>query len=132
VLLRRTLDYAAPHQRARVFIADANAKTPAWKDAGVWYTAGATSHYYSVDKDNGELGLRGTTRPVVQTSNRRFRDDEFLVPRDLTTNRSSIRVRVVHEPVDHPLLPGYAMPDPVWTKIRYQAYSYKLPDAETW
>jgi hypothetical protein len=132
VLLRRTLDYAAPHQRARVFIADANAKAPDWKDAGVWYTAGATTHYYSVDKDNGELGLRGTTQPVVQTSNRRFRDDEFLVPRDLTNNRSSIRVRVVHEPIDHPLLPGYAMPDPVWTEIRYQAYSYQLPDAESW
>jgi hypothetical protein len=132
VLLRRTLDYAAPNQRARIFIADAAADIPEWREAGIWYTAGANTYYYSVDKDNGELGLRGATHPIVQTSNRRFRDDEFLIPRNLTSARARIRVRVVHEPVHHPLLPGHPMPDPRWTEIRYRAYSYRLPDVDGW
>jgi hypothetical protein len=63
----------------------------------------------------------------VQTSNRRFRDDEFLLPRDLTAGRSSIRVRVKFTPVKTPLYPGYELPELAWSEMRYSAYSYVMP-----
>ena len=81
-------------------MADADSK-PAqtvWKPAGIWYLAGANTCIYSNPKD--ELGAAQHT---VQTSNRRFRDDEFLVARDLTEGRSSIRVRIKFTPVSRPL-----------------------------
>jgi hypothetical protein len=82
VMLRRKLDYAYPNQRAEVFVADGRAKAPEWKPAGVWYLAGSNTCVFSAPA--GELGA---TQHVVQTSNRRFRDDEFLLPRALTEGR---------------------------------------------
>jgi hypothetical protein len=69
----------------------------------------------------------GVTLHVVQTSNRRFRDDEFLIPRDLTRGRSAIRVRVVFTPVERPLYPGYPLPELAWSEMRYTAYSFVMP-----
>jgi hypothetical protein len=126
VMLRRKLDYQFPNQRAKVSIADATnpQKTPAdWKPAGVWYMAGANSCVYSDPK--GELG---ETLHNVQTSNRRFRDDEFLVPRDLTEGRSAIRVRVEFAPVQRPLFPGHPTPELAWSELQYDAYCFVMPD----
>ncbi len=127
VLLRRKLDYAFPNQRAEVFVADASsdAAQPArdWKPAGVWYTAGSNTCVYSNPKT--ELGA---TEHVVQTSNRRFRDDEFLVPRDLTAGRTAIRVRIQFTPVKLPLFPGRPLPELAWSEIRYWAYCFVLPN----
>jgi hypothetical protein len=129
VLLRRKLDYAFPNQRAEVFIADAShlpdsrgPKESAWKAAGVWYLAGANTCVYSNPK--GELGA---TQHIVQTSNRRFRDDEFLVPRDLTRGRSTIRVRIKFTPVKNPLYSGQPLPELAWSEIRYDAYCFVMP-----
>ena len=72
VLLRRKLDYSFPDQRAEVYIAD-NARSEG-KLAGIWYLAGSNTVVYSNPKE--ELGA---TEHNVETSNRRFRDDEFLV-----------------------------------------------------
>jgi len=68
--------------------------------AGTWYLAGSNTCVYSNPKE--ELGA---TQHVVQTSNRRFRDDEFLVPRALTEGRASIRVRIRFTPVRIPCSP---------------------------
>jgi hypothetical protein len=124
VLLRRTLDYAFPNQRAEVFVTDASnaAAQPKWRKAGVWYLAGSNTCVYSNPKE--ELGA---TQHVVQTSNRRFRDDEFLVARSLTEGRSVIRVRVQFTPVERPLFPGHPIPDPAWSEIRYKAYCFVMP-----
>ena len=127
-MLRRKLDYRYPNQRAKVFIADASlsrkeAAANDWKPAGVWYVAGGNTCVYSDAK--GELG---ETLHNVQTSNRRFRDDEFLVPRDLTEGRSVIRVRVEFTPVRRPLFPGHPIPDLAWTELHYTAYCFVLPD----
>ena len=128
VLLRRKLDYAFPNQRAEVFVADASpgqeGKEPEWKPAGVWYLAGSNTCVYSNPKE--ELGA---TQHVVQTSNRRFRDDEFLVPRVLTAGRSAIRVRVQFTPVKRPLFPGRPLAEPAWSEIRYSAYCFVMPEA---
>jgi len=67
---------------------------------------------------------------VVQTSNRRFRDDEFLIPRDLTEGRSAIRIRVEFTPVKIPLLPNRPLEELAWSEIRYKAYCYVMPEFE--
>ena len=123
VLLRRKLDYSFPNQRAEVFVADTGRAKPNWKPAGVWYLAGANTCVYSNPK--GELGA---TEHQVQTSNRRFRDDEFLLPRDLTAGRAAIRVRVKFTPVAIPLFPGHPVPELAWSEIRYDAYCYTMPN----
>jgi hypothetical protein len=114
VLLRRKLDYQFPNQRAEVLVDG--------KPAGIWYLAGSNTCVFS--SPAGELG--GTLH-VVQTSNRRFRDDEFLVPRNLTAGRSAIRVRVKFTPVHTPLFPDHPLPELAWSEIRYTAYSFVLP-----
>lgn len=127
VLLRRKLDYAFPNQRAEVFIADASRNEPieatAWKAAGTWYLAGSNTWVHSRPREEF-----GPTVHLVRTSNRRFRDDEFLVARNLTEGRSAIRVRVQFVPVDRPLFPGHPPSEKVWSEIRYDAYSFVLPD----
>jgi hypothetical protein len=122
VMLRRKLDYSYPNQRAEVYVGDAKASKPEWKLAGIWYLAGSNTCVYSNPKD--ELGA---TEHVVQTSNRRFRDDEFLVPRGLTTGRRAIRVRVKFTPVQTPLFPGNPLPELAWSEMRYTAYSFVMP-----
>jgi hypothetical protein len=62
------------------------------------------------------------------SSNRRFRDDEFLVPRDLTAGRSAIRIRVKFTPVEIPLLPGRPVDELAWSEMRYKAYCYVMPE----
>src|SRR2546423_10270077 len=69
VMLRRKLDYAFPNQRAQVYVADVGGE-PRWQRAGVWYLAGSNTCIYSNPPE--ELGA---AQHVVQTSNRRFRDD---------------------------------------------------------
>ena len=125
VLLRRKLDYAFPNQRAEVFVADGGAQPGKsdWKPAGVWYLAGANTCVYSNPK--GELGA---TEHNVETSNRRFRDDEFLVPRNLTQGRASIRVLVRFTPLNLPLFPGHPLAEQAWSEIRYDAYCFVLPE----
>lgn len=114
VMLRRKLDYSLPNQRAEVFVNNAL--------AGIWYLAGSNTCVFSSPRD--ELGA---TQHVAQTSNRRFRDDEFLIPRVLTQGRSTIRVRIKFTPVDIPLYPGYPLPELAWSEMRYTAYSFVMP-----
>jgi len=94
-----------------------------WKAAGVWYLAGANTYVSSDPK--GELGA---TEHNVLTSNRRFRDDEFLLPRQLTQGRSAIRIRLAFTPVHIPLFPGRAVAELAWSETRYDAYSFVMPN----
>jgi hypothetical protein len=118
VMLRRTLDYQFPNQRAEVSVETKDG----WKPAGVWYTAGSNTCVYSNPKD--ELGA---TQHIVQTSNRRFRDDEFLIARDLTRGRDALHIRITITPVNRPLVPGQPIPPLAWSEIRYAAYSFVMP-----
>jgi hypothetical protein len=127
VMLRRKLDYSFPHQRAEVEVADAGSspggqEQPEWKPAGVWYLAGSNTCVYSNPRN--ELGA---AKHVIQTSNRRFRDDEFLVARDLTEGRSAIRVRIRFTPVAIPLFPGAPPQKQAWSEMRYRAYCFIMP-----
>ncbi len=120
VLLRRKLDYSFPNQRAEVYVA-ADRKTE-WKRAGVWYLAGSNTCVYSNPKQ--ELGR---TEHIVETSNRRFRDDEFLIPSALTQGRKLIWVRIKFTPVNRPLYPGYPVGELAWSEMKYTAYCFVRP-----
>lgn len=123
ILLRRKLDYSHPNQRAEIFVAEEGSEE--FKAAGVWYLAGSNTCVYSNPRE--ELGA---AQHHVQTSNRRFRDDEFLIPRDLTRGRAALRIRVKFTPAEIPLFPGQAFPvEPAWSEIRYTAYAFVLPPA---
>ena len=90
----------------------------------MWYLAGGNTCVYSNPKE--ELGA---TQHVVQTSNRRFRDDEFLVARKLTRGRAEVRLRLRFTPVQIPLFPGQPLPELAWSELRYDAYCFVLPAA---
>lgn len=123
VLLRRTLDYSFPNQRAEIFVSDAGDAEPTWKRAGIWYLAGSNTCAYSNPPE--ELGV---TQHVVQTSERRFRDDEFLIARGLTSGRNAVRIRAVFTPVNRPLAPGIPFPtQPAWSELRYSVYCFVVP-----
>ena len=126
-MLRRKLDYQFPNQRAEVFVADASDPSRAigdgdFKSAGVWYLAGSNTCVFS--RPPGELD---PTLHIVQTSNRRFRDDEFLIGKDLTQGRTAIRVRVKFTPVNVPLFPGHPPAELAWSEICYRAYCFVVP-----
>lgn len=127
VMLRRTLDYSFPNQRAEVFVAEAEESLPAhqsvrWQPARFWYLAGSNTCVYSNPK--GELGV---TEHIIETSDRRFRDDEFLISRNLTEGRTAIRVRISFAPLDIPLFPGAPKQKLAWSEIRYVAYCFVMP-----
>lgn len=92
------------------------------EEAGTWYTAGSNTNVYSDPRE--ELGA---TRHVVQTSNRRFRDDEFMIPRHLTERQEKVRVRLELDPEDLPLFPGFPVGAQAWSELRYHAYSFVRP-----
>jgi hypothetical protein len=120
-LLRRRLDYQYPDQRAEVFVAD-GADGTKFEPAGTWYLAGSTQCIYSNPPD--ELGPAVHT---IETSTRRFREDEFLLPRALTEGRSAIRLRIHYTPLEQPLFVGAPAVDQAWSEFRYSLYSYVLP-----
>jgi hypothetical protein len=122
VLLRRKLDYAFPDQRAEVYIAGPSKSS--WKLAGTWYLAGSNTCVYSNPKD--ELGA---AEHKVETSNRRFRDDEFLIARTLTQGRKTIWVRIKFTPLNRPLFPGNPVAPQAWSEIKYTAYCFITPRA---
>ncbi len=132
VLLRRKLDYAYPNQRAEVYIGDPANPQAGGQSAGIWYLAGSNTTVFSFGGmrhgDHWGSGHElGATEHLIQTSNRRFRDDEFLIPRLLTRGRSAIRVRIRFTPVGVPLFPGAPLGPQAWSEIRYCAYSIVLP-----
>jgi hypothetical protein len=132
VMLRRKLDYAYPNQRAEILIRDSDHPGSRWRSAGFWYTAGSNTDVFSNgDTHSGSNNYInreiGPTEHIVQTSNRRFRDDEFLLPSALTKGRSAIRVGVRFTPVERPLYPGHPIPELAWSEMRYTAYSIVMP-----
>ena len=123
IMLRRKLDYQFPNQRAEVYVADGSTGNADWQPAGIWFLAGGNTCVYSNPKR--ELG---PTQHRVETSNRRFRDDEFLLPLGLTQDRSSIRVRIQFTPVKTPLFPGDPLPELAWSEIQYDAFCFVVPE----
>jgi hypothetical protein len=120
VLLRRTLDYAYANQRAVVYVEHEGR----WCAAGTWYLAGSSTVYHSFPWQEGELA---PVRPVIITSNRRFRDDEFLLPARLTRGKERLRLRVEFAPRNPPLLPHLEPAPSAWTEFAYRVYAWVMP-----
>ncbi len=121
VLLRRELDYGFADQRALVSVAGPEPGS-GFAPAGVWYTAGSSTCVYS--NPPGELDPPAN---LIETSNRRFREEEFLIPPRLTRGRSSIRVHFQLASRGLAVVPGGAVPEQAWSEYRYWAYSYVVP-----
>lgn len=126
VLLRRTLDYSFPNQRAEVFVAPVHPgskETGAWEKIGIWYLAGSNTCMYS--RPPGELDAR---THIVKTSNRRFRDDEFLIPEHISKGQSYLRIRIRFLPGNQMLYPGHPFPkETAWSELKYDVFSYVIP-----
>jgi hypothetical protein len=127
-LLRRKFDYQYPNQRARVSVRPAGSDAP-WQHAGVWYTAGSNTCVHSRPAgENFSAAELAPTEHNVITSNRRWRDAEFLLARKLTDGVERLAVRIEHLPDDRALFPGHAFPvENAWSESRYWAYCYRLP-----
>jgi hypothetical protein len=130
VLLRRKFDYQYPNQRAKVSIRPAGSDA-SWQLIGTWYTAGSNTCVHSRPQgDNFSAAELAPTEHNVITSNRRWRDEEFLLPATITRGHDRIAVRIEYIPDDRPLYPGYPFPvKNAWSEARYWAYCYRLPDA---
>lgn len=128
VLLRRKLDYQYPNQRARVSVRPAGSDET-WEAVGEWYTAGSNTCVHSRPPGaNFSPAELAPTQHDVITSNRRWRDEEFLLPRRHTSGHDRIRVRIEHIPDERPLFPGHVFPVAnAWSESRYWAYCYRLP-----
>lgn len=70
-MLRRTLDLQFANQRALVSV-KSSATGDQWADAGVFFTAGSNTVVFSDPKNETAAP---TASEVVQTSNRRFRQE---------------------------------------------------------
>jgi hypothetical protein len=123
VMLRRKLDYSFPNQRAEVYVGD-DATGATLEHAGTWYLAGSNSCVFSAPP--GELSPPLHT---IETSDRRWREDEFLIPPRLTAGRSHIRIQIRFVPSGLPLVPGQPVAPEAWSEFRYWAYSYVMPPA---
>ncbi|MFI5309386.1 MAG: DUF2961 domain-containing protein, partial [Polyangiales bacterium] len=121
VLLRRRLDYALPDQRAEVWVAEDRAGA-SFERAGTWYLAGSNRCVYS--NPPGELD---PPDPIVQTSNRRLREDELSIRSELTRGRSALRIRIVWQKVEQPITPDAELPALGWSELAYAAYAWVLP-----
>ena len=64
---------------------------------------------------------------VIRTSNRRWEEDEFMIPQALTEGRERVRLRLEFMPVKLPLFPGHPVAEEAWTEYRYQAYCFVMP-----
>jgi hypothetical protein len=127
VMLRRKFDYQYPNQRAKVSVRPATGGE--WQYVGQWYTSGSNTCVHSRPQgaNFSEAELAPTEHNVI-TSNRRWRESEFLLPRHLTEGGAQLQVRIEHVPDNRPLYPGYPFPvKNAWSESRYWAYCYRLP-----
>jgi hypothetical protein len=124
VMFRRKFDYLYPNQCAKVWVRPDRARVE-WQYVGRWYTAGSNTCVYSYPRSEGELGK---TQHTVITSNRRWREEEFLIPRHLTEGVKRLEIKIEHVPDDRGLFPSYPFPaESLWSDSRYWAYCYKMP-----
>ena len=112
-----------PDQRAEVFVADDDGRD-AWKP-----------RRHLVPRRLEPLRVLATRRgeldppaPVLQTTNRRFRDDEFLIARALTGAARAIRVRIVFAPERQPLAPGRAAAPSGVERAALRRVAWVLPE----
>lgn len=96
-----------------------------WQYVGQWYTTGSNTCVYSYPRSEGELGK---TQHTIITGNRRWREEEFLIPRHLTEGVKRLQIKIEHIPDNRELYPSQPYPaESLWSESRYWAYCYKMP-----
>ena len=130
VMLRRKFDYQYPNQEATVWVKDAENQESDWQEAGVWYTAGSNTFYHSYPKGRAFTESEFLpTNPKILTSNRRWREEEFLIGNQLTAGISRLAVEIRWIPNDKELLPGTPFPvASAWSESRYWVYCFELTE----
>lgn len=131
VMLRRKFDYQYPNQRAKVYVG-ASGDEGDWQYVGEWYTAGSNTCVHSRPQGGNfsEAELAPTEHNVI-TSNRRWREEEFLIANKYTSGRDRLRIRIEFVPDDRPLYPGHPFPvENAWSESRYWAFCYRMPTQE--
>ncbi len=124
VMLRRKFDYLYPNQCAKVWVRP-DKPDATWAYVGRWYTAGSNTCVYSYPRSQGELGK---TQHTVITGNRRWREEEFLIPRHLTEGAKRLEIKIQHVTDTKALFPGKPFPaESAWSESRYWMYCYKMP-----
>ena len=105
----------------RRFSSSRRAVHASWQYAGEWYTAGSNTCVHSRPAgDNFSPAELAPTEHNVITSNRRWREEEFLIPRHLTEGVERLRIRIDHVPDTRPLYPGHPFPvENAWSESRY-------------
>lgn len=127
VLLRRKFDYLYPNQHAKVYVKPLDKSE--WNYAGEWYTAGSNTCVYSYPKGRSytEAELAPAEHQII-TGNRRWREEEFLIPRQLTEGIDTLEVKIEFVPDSKELFPGQPFPaQSAWSESRYYVYCYKMP-----
>ena len=126
ILLRRKFDYQYPNQEARIYVKNAESEGD-WQFAGVWYTAGSNTYYHSYPKGRAfTTDELKPTNPEVITSNRRWREEEFLIGYQLTSGVSKLAIKIEWVPNEKKLLPNTPFPvESAWSEARYWVYCYK-------
>ena len=123
-LLRRKFDYQYPNQCAKVWVRP-EAPEATWQYVGLWYTAGSNTYVYSYPRSEGELGK---TQHQVIAGNRRWREEEFLIPRRLTQGARRLEIKIEHVPDTRELFPGRPFPvESAWSESQYWVYCYRMP-----
>jgi hypothetical protein len=122
LLLRRRLDLDVADQRAEVYVGDADDPSAPPARAGTWLTAGSRRVLFA----NAPTET-GDTPGVIETSNRRFRDDEFLIGPQLTRGHRRLRIRFDVTSSPHALRPGEPAPPPAWTESHVWTYAWSAP-----
>lgn len=130
VMLRRKFDYLYPNQEAKVYIRKPGDSK--WQYVDVWYTSGSNTcvHSRPVGKPFTEAEFAPTEHNVI-TSNRRWREEEFVISSVFTKGLNEIEIKLEFVPNTQELFPGFPFPGPsAWSESRYWVYSYVLPELE--
>lgn len=128
VMLRRKFDYQYPNQHARVYVKPVDGEN--WALAGEWYTAGSNTCVYSRPQGRSftEREFAPTEHHVI-TGNRRWREEEFLIGRELSEGHQKLRIKIEFIKNDKALFPGQAFPkESAWSAARYWVYCFEVPE----
>lgn len=130
VLLRRKFDYLYPNQEAGIYVR--HSENDDWNYVGTWYTAGSNTCVFSWPEGQSftEAELAPAEHNII-TSNRRWREEEFIISSMYTQGADKIDIKLEFVPDNTDLFPGNPFPAPsAWSKSRYWIYSYVLPDLD--
>ncbi|MFO7922170.1 MAG: DUF2961 domain-containing protein [Bacteroidales bacterium] len=126
LILTDELNVCHPTDRVR------HSENDDWNYVGTWYTAGSNTCVFSWPEGQSftEAELAPAEHNII-TSNRRWREEEFIISSMNTQGADKIDIKLEFVPDNTDLFPGNPFPAPsAWSESRYWIYSYVLPDLD--